>query len=223
MALSILMMLGGLLLAVFGVLFVRTAARRIQAAVESFGTAYVILGLTLLMIGVTTGFGNQTMIEAALVIAYAAVLLATVFMLRVIFYDNKGYSAVAMLVGVVGSALLWIWSVMQYPTHPTLVDGALKFELAGPVLTSLAVVFLAAWLPAGWRVARVVVAQMDSLSRLVYLAYVAVPVAVLGMFSSSVSWLKLAVTAVAAVVMIGTILRVELPKANEAPAAKRGR
>jgi hypothetical protein len=215
---SILLMGCGIALAVFGVVFVRVAKRRIQALVESFGFAYTVLGLTLLMIGGASAFGNQTAIETSLVIGYAAILLATVFVLRVAFFDRKAYSAVAMLIGIVGGVLLWVWAVMQFPPHPTLIDGSLRFELAAPVLTSLAVVFLGAWVPAGLRVARVVAAQVGSLRWLVYASYAVVPVAVLAMFSSAATWPPLAVMLAAGLAMIATALRVKLPEQNEAPA-----
>jgi hypothetical protein len=211
MGLSLALMAAGVLLAFFGMLFVHVAKRRIEAAVESFGYGYFLLGLTLILTGAASGFGNQTMIESVMVIGYALVVLATVFMLRVAFYDNKGYSALALVAGVVGGTCLWIWSVMQYAPHPTLVNGALRFEMAGPVLTSLAVMLLGAWVPAGWRVAKVVATKVQALGWLVYAAYVAVPVAVLVMFSTSVSWPTVAVIAAAAVGAIVTVRRVKLP------------
>lgn len=143
----------GICFAIFAYTFHRAVVQKTNLKLESFSNAYYLLACAMLVWGIASGIGGDTLLQRSVLIGNAFLLMGSLFMLSILLGKKKQHLLIATSVVLIG--LLAIRSVFFAP-EPYIQDGVLIFNTPPVIAAILVGLFAGIWLPANLRVAKVV-------------------------------------------------------------------
>ena len=151
--------IAGILFLIYAFSFRKAATESLKEKLSVYSFAYVFLGIAFLFWGIVTFIPSQ--LQNSVIIGDSLLLLGSVCLLSFIFAARQSARWVAIVVGLLASALFVWWRITYFFPAAVLQNGILIFNTQMPVAILLGLIFLAIWLPANLRAARLIGRELN--------------------------------------------------------------
>ncbi len=148
----------GAVFAIYAYTFYSLAEKKLPVFLKNYAFAYFALALAFL-IWAFAALNNNFLVNSV-IIGNILLLLGSIFLLNVLFNNNKNIRILSIVVGIILS-LAFIWMRLNYyqPT-PFMSDGVLIFNTQKIISIILSSIFVFIWLPANLVAAKKVTANI---------------------------------------------------------------
>ncbi len=149
----------GIVFAIYASTFYSLAGKRLPVFLRSYSFAYFSLALAFLIWAFASL--NNEFLTNSVIIGDSLLLLGSIFLLNVLFNQNKNIKVFSVAVGIILS-LIFIWlRINYYPPMPFIENGILVFNTQTIITVILNLIFILIWLPANLMAAKKVTANIS--------------------------------------------------------------
>lgn len=149
----------GVVFAIYASTFYSLAGKRLPVFLRSYSFAYFSLALAFLIWAFASL--NNEFLKNSVIIGDSLLLLGSIFLLNVLFNQNKNIKIFSVAVGIILS-VIFIWlRVNYYQPMPFIENGILVFNTQTMIAVVLNLIFILIWLPANLMAAKKVTANIS--------------------------------------------------------------
>lgn len=149
----------GVVFAIYASTFYSLAGKRLPVFLRSYSFAYFSLALAFLIWAFASL--NNEFLKNSVIIGDSLLLLGSIFLLNVLFNQNKNIKIFSIAVGIVLS-LIFVWlRINYYQPMPFIENGILVFNTQTMIAVVLNLIFILIWLPANLVAAKKVTANIS--------------------------------------------------------------
>lgn len=150
--------IAGVVFAVYAYTFYRLAGKKLPIFLRNYAFAYFALALAFLVWAFAAV--NNSFLVNSVIVGNILLLLGSIFLLNVLFNNNKNIKILSILLGVILS-LVFIWMrVNYYQPMPFMENGVLIFNTPKIISIILSSIFILIWLPTNLVTAKKVTTNM---------------------------------------------------------------
>jgi hypothetical protein len=149
----------GILFVAYAYTFYVLAEKKLPAFLKNYAYAYFALAVAFLFWSFAAFSGS--FLSASVLVGDILLLLGSLFLVSVIFKANKSIKIIAIVVGVILSAVFVYMRLYYFPPTPFISNGILIFNTQKIIAEILGFVFAFVWLPANLFVAKEVSKKME--------------------------------------------------------------
>ena len=151
--------IAGVIFAIYAYTFYSLAGTKLPVFLKNYAFAYFALALAFL-IWAFAALNNSFLVNSV-IIGNILLLMGSIFLLNVLFNNNKNIKIFSVFLGIVLS-LIFVWvRINYYQPVPFMEDGVLIFNTQKVISIILSLIFIFIWLPANLVVAKKVTANVS--------------------------------------------------------------